>query len=185
MDVRLIMEIEERAAALDGMDYFEVLRVPRAAGHAEVKAAYYRESRAFHPDRFASLPSAELRDLIGRIYRRVNEAYTVLRDEVKRAKYLADVSGPDRPRKLRFSEEDEAQVREEQKRRAEEQIGTTPNGRKFYAVALTEVAAQRWEAAERALRSALMYEPANARFKQALASVERQRPRNTDPYRIK
>jgi curved DNA-binding protein CbpA len=185
MDVALIMQVEQRAAALDGMDYFEILRLPRSAGYAEVKAAYYRESRAFHPDRFAALPSAELRDLIGRIYRRVNEAYTVLRDDAKRAKYLADVSGPERPRKLRFSEEDEAAVREEQKRRAEEQIGTTPNGRKFYAVALTEIAAQRWDAAERALRSALMYEPANARFKDALASVERHRPRNTDPYRIK
>jgi curved DNA-binding protein CbpA len=185
MDVGLIMEIEQRAAALDTLDYFEVLRLPRSASAAEVKAAYYRESRAFHPDRFAALPSAELKDLVGRIYRRVNEAYTVLRDEAKRAKYLADVSGPERSRKLRFSEEDEAQVRDELKRRAEEQLGATPNGRKFYAAALAEIAAQRWEAAERALRSALMYEPANARFKEALAGVERKRPRNSDPYRIK
>ncbi|HET7753372.1 MAG TPA: DnaJ domain-containing protein, partial [Anaeromyxobacteraceae bacterium] len=162
MDVGLIIEVEQRAAALEAMDYFEVLRVPRSAGLRDVKAAYYRESRAFHPDRFAALPSAELKELIGRIYRRVNEAYMVLRDDVKRAKYLADVSGPDRAIKLRFSEEDEARVRDEQKRRAEEQIGTTPNGRKFYAAALAEIAARRWESAERALRSALMYEPANA-----------------------
>jgi curved DNA-binding protein CbpA len=185
MDVALIIEVEERAARIDAMDYFEILRVPRTATVPEVKAAYYRESRAFHPDRFAALPSAPLKDLIGRIYRRVNEAYTVLRDDAKRAKYLADVSGPDRARKLRFSEEDEVAVREEQKRRAEEQIGSTPNGRKFYAAALTDMAAQRWEAAERALRSALMYEPGNARFREALSNVERQRPRNTDPYRIK
>jgi curved DNA-binding protein CbpA len=185
MEVELIIEVEQRAAALDGMDYFEVLRLPRSAKFADVKAAYYRESRAFHPDRYAALPSAQLRELIGRIYRRVNEAYTVLRDDVKRAKYLADVSGAERARKLRFSEEDEAQVREEQKRRAEEQIGTTPNGRKFFAVALTDIAAQRWEAAERALRSALMYEPANARFKESLTNVEQHRPRNDDPYRIK
>jgi curved DNA-binding protein CbpA len=185
MDVGLIIEVEQRAAALDGMDYFEVLRLPRSATAADVKAAYYEQSRAFHPDRFAALPSAQLKDLIGRIYRRVNEAYTVLRDDLKRAKYLADVSGPERARKLRFSEEDEAQVREELKRRAEEQLGTTPNGRRFFAVALAEMAAQRWDAAERALRSALMYEPGNGRFQDALANVERQRPRNHDPYRIK
>lgn len=185
MDVGIIIEVEQRAAALDDMDYFEILRVPRTAGSADVKAAYYRESRAFHPDRFAALPSEQLKGLIGRVYRRVNEAYTVLRDDVKRAKYVADVSGPDRARKLRFGEEDEAQVREELKRRAEEQLGTTPNGRKFYAVALTEIAAQRWESAERALKSALMYEPGNARFQEALANLERQRPRNSDPYRIK
>ena len=185
MDIGLIIEVEQRAGALDAMDYFEVLRLPHSAKAADVKAAYYRESRAFHPDRFAALPSEELKALIGRVYRRVNEAYTVLRDDARRAKYLADVTGPDRARKLRFSEEDETAVREEQKRRAEEQIGATPNGRKFYAVALTEIAAQRWDAAERALRSALMYEPANARFKEALAQVEKQRPRVTDPFKIK
>jgi len=185
MDVTLIIEVEQRAAALESMDYFEVLRVDRAATVADVKAAYYRESRKFHPDRYAALPSEPLKQLIGKIYRRINEAYTVLRDDGKRAKYVADVSGPDRARKLRFGEEDEARVRDEQKRRAEEQIGTTPNGRKFYAAALAEIAAQRWDAADRALRSALVYEPGNSRFKDALAVVEQRRPRNTDPYRIK
>jgi curved DNA-binding protein CbpA len=175
MDATFILEVEQRAAALDRLDYFEVLRVPRSADAAEVKAAYYRESRAFHPDRFAALPSPELRALIARVYRRVNEAYTVLRDEVKRRRYLADVTGPDRARKLRFTGDDEVQVKEEQKRRAEEQLGLTPNGRRFYAAALQDVQARRWDAAERALKSALMYEPKNAKFLELLAWVGQQR----------
>jgi DnaJ-class molecular chaperone len=175
MDAEFILEIEARAAALDAMDYFEVLRLDRAAGAADVKAAYYRESRAYHPDRFATLPSSELRALIGRVYRRVNEAYTVLRDEAKRRKYAADVSGPDRARKLRFTDADEAQVKDDEKRRVEEQLGATPNGRRFFLAAQQEVQARRWDAAERALKSALVYEPSNARFKEALAWVERQR----------
>ena len=187
MDATFILEVETRAAELDRLDYFELLRLPRNAGAADVKAAYYRESRAYHPDRFAALPSPELRALVGRIYRRVNEAYTVLRDEVKRRRYLVDVSGPDRGRKLRFTGEDEAAVREEQKRRAEEQLGTTPNGRRFFVAARQEVLAKRWDAAERALKSALMYEPANAKFKEALAWVEQQKPKpaKTDPFKIK
>jgi curved DNA-binding protein CbpA len=184
MDIGFIVEVEQRASALDALDYFEVLRLPRTAGAAEVKAAYYRESRAYHPDRFAALPSPELRDLIGRVYRRVNEAYTVLRDDAKRQRYLADVTGPERPRKLRFTEVDEAQVKEEQKRRLEEQFGQTPNGRKLYAQALKDVEAARWEAAERALKTALMYEPGNARFKELLATVERSKPR-VDPFKIR
>ena len=184
MDAQFLIEVETRAAALDQLDYFELLRLPPEAGAADVKAAYYRESRAYHPDRYAALPSPELQALIGRIYRRVNEAYTVLRDDAKRRKYLADVTGPERPRKLRFTEADEVQVKEELKRKAEEQLGATPNGRRFYAAALQEAQAKRWEAAERALKSALMYEPANAKFKEALAWVERQKPK-TDPFRIK
>lgn len=184
MDIGVIMEIEARAAALDGLDYFEVLRLPQDAAAADVKAAYYRESRAYHPDRFAALPSPELRDLIGRIYRRVNEAYTVLRDDAKRPRYLGDVTGPERARKLRFTEVEESALQEEQKKRLEEQLGATPNGRKLYAAALKDVEAQRWEGAERSLKAALMYEPANARFKELLAKVEKSRPK-VDPYKIR
>jgi curved DNA-binding protein CbpA len=182
MDAAFILEVETRAARLESMDYFEILRLPTTAGAAEVKEAYYRESRAFHPDRFAALPSPELRTLIARVYRRVNEAYTVLRDDVKRRKYLADVSGPDRARKLRFTDADEVEVKEAEKRRADEQLGATPNGRRFFLAARQEAQAGRWDAAERALKSALMYEPGNERFKDALAWVA-ERKRAPEPTR--
>ena len=98
------------------------------------------------------------------------------------------MNGPDRAQKLRFTEADEAQVKEEQKKKLEEQLGTTPNGRKFFAAALVEIQAQRWDAAARSLRSALMYEPGNVRFKEQLANVEKNfdqsRPKG-DQFRIK
>jgi DnaJ-class molecular chaperone len=184
MEASFLIELERRHGELDGLDYFEVLRVEKTATPGEVKAAYYRESRAFHPDRFAAVPSAELREHVGRVYRRVNEAYTVLRDDAKRLRYLADVTGPDRPRKLRFTEAEESQVKQEQKQKLEEVFGVTPNGRKFYVAARKELEAGHWEAADRAIKSALMYEPQNAKFKELLAQVEKQRPR-TDPYKIK
>ena len=188
MDQDFRHEVEALAGALDQLDYFGVLKLPQGAGHAEIKAAYYRESRAYHPDRFAAYPDPVFRALVGRIYRRVNEAYTVLRDDKRRVKYVADITGPDRARKLRFTEADEAEVKEGEKKKLEEQLGQTPNGRKFYATALVEMNAQRWEAAQRALKSALMYEPGNAKFKEQLAAVEREvektRPKG-DQYRIK
>ena len=188
MDPAFLVEVEALAAALDQLDYFGVLKLPQGASPADVKAAYYRESRAFHPDRFAAVPDPRVRELVGRIYRRVNEAYTVLRDDRRRARYLADVSGPERAQKLRFTEVEEAQVKEEQKKKIEEQLGQTPNGRKFYATALLEIQAKRWDAALRALKSALMYEPANARFKEQVALVERELEKTRskgDPFRIK
>ncbi|HYG69555.1 MAG TPA: DnaJ domain-containing protein [Anaeromyxobacteraceae bacterium] len=184
MDAEFLIEVEALAGALDQLDYFGVLKIPQTATPAEIKAAYHRESRAFHPDRYAAFPNAQLRELVGRIYRRVNEAYTVLRDDRKRLRYLADVTGPDRAKKLRFTEAEEAQVKEEQKRKMEEQFGTTPNGRKFYAAALLDIEAERWDAAERALKSALMYEPGNAKFKEQLSFVEKSRPRG-DAFKIR
>lgn len=188
MDARFRIEVETLAGALDQLDYFAILKLPQAATPADIKAAYYRESRAYHPDRFAALPDAALRELVGRIYRRINEAYTVLRDDQRRARYLADVTGPGRAAKLRFTEADEAAVKDEQKRKLEEQLGQTPNGRKFYAAAQAEARAGRWEGAERALKSALMYEPANARFKEQLEAVQRELDKGRakgDAFRIK
>jgi DnaJ-class molecular chaperone len=187
MDEQFLIEVETLATVLDQLDYYGVLKVAPGAGAADVKVAYYRESRLFHPDRYAALENAEVREMIGRIYRRINEAYTVLRDDQKRVRYLADVSGPERRNKLRFTEAEESAVQAEQKRRQEEQLGQTPNGRKFYAAALIEINAQRWEAAERALKGALMYESANPRFKEALATVqaELEKSRPKGDYRIK
>ncbi len=184
MDDTFLSEVQALAGALDRIDYFAILKLPQTAGVAEIKAAYHRESRAYHPDRFAALPDPVLRETIGKIYRRINEAYTVLRDDAKRRKYVADITGPDRAGKLRFTEADEARVKEEQKRKVEEQFGQTPNGRKFYAAALADIQAQRWEAADRNLRMALMYEPANARFKEQLALVEKSRPK-ADAFKIR
>jgi DnaJ-class molecular chaperone len=188
MDAQFLIEAETLAAVLDQLDYYAVLKLHREATPGEIKRAYYRESRVFHPDRFAAHPSEELREMVGRIYRRVNEAYTVLRDDSKRTRYLADVSGPERARKLRFTEAEEVAVKVEAKKKVEEQFGQTPNGRKFYASALTEMQASRWDTAARALRSALMYEPQNPKFKEILAQVEKEldraRPKG-DQFKIK
>jgi predicted Zn-dependent protease len=111
----------------------------------------------------------------------------VLRDERRRARYLEDITGPDRARKLRFTEAEEALVKADQQRRLEEQLGQTANGRRFYSAALADIQAGRWEAAERGLRSALVFEPGNARFKEQLAEVQREveKARPKGDYRIK
>jgi len=183
MDVSFRIEVETLAGALDQLDYFTVLKLAPAATPAEIRAAYHRESRVYHPDRYAAVDDPGFREQVGRIYRRINEAYTVLRDDARRKQYAGDVAGPDRARKLRFSEDDEAAIKDAQKRRAVEQHGLTPNGRKFYAAALADAKAGRWEGAERNLRLALAYEPANERFKDLLAQAEKNRPKQD--FRIK
>ncbi len=184
MDDKFRIEVGALAEALDHLDYFGLLKLPQSAGVAEIKAAYHRESRAYHPDRFAALDDVQLKGIIARVYRRVNEAYTVLRDDARRRKYLADITGPERARKLRFTEADEAEVKGTQKKKIEEQFGQTPNGRKFYAVALADIQGQRWDAAERNLKLALMYEPQNAKFKEQLGFVEKSKPK-VDQFKIR
>src|SRR5207237_5156695 len=121
-------EVHALVAVLDELDYFQILKVPQSASPMEIKQAYYRESRAYHPDRFFQLQDLELKEAIGRIYKRINEAYVILRDDQKRAKYGADVSGPERQRKLRFVEASEQELKKDK----EQETGATPQGRKFY-----------------------------------------------------
>jgi DnaJ-class molecular chaperone len=161
MDEAFEIEAQALAQVLDELDYFQILKVGHSTSLVELKAAYYRESRAYHPDRFLRLPDINLRDAIGKIYKRINEAYVCLRDDTKRAKYLADISGPDRQKKLRFVEASEQEMKKEK----EQEVGTTPQGRKFFMAGLSDLAAQRFASAERNFKMALTYEPSNANFK--------------------
>ena len=156
-------EIESQALAqiLDELDYFQILKVGQNATPGGIKSAYYRESRAYHPDKFSALPPSELKENIGKIYKRINEAYVCLREDTRRMKYLGDILGADRQKKLRFVEASEQEMKKEK----EQEVGQTPQGRKFFMAGLSDMAAQRFASAERNFKMALTYEPNNSNFK--------------------
>lgn len=168
LEAEQLVDLEMRTARLDEFDYFEMLKLEKSAAPGDIKKAFYRESRAYHPDRFFHLSNPELKARVSELYKRVTEAYYVLRDDTKRKKYLADISGPERASKLRFTDASEADAKAAAKKEAEEQVGTHPKGRQFYATGLQDLNAGRWSTAERNFKMALTYEPSNARYKEKL-----------------
>lgn len=62
-------------------DYYKVLGVDRGAGEQEIKQAYRKLARKYHPDINPGDKQAETR------FKEINEAYEVLSDKDKRAKY--------------------------------------------------------------------------------------------------
>lgn len=79
--------------------YYEVLGVPRAATAAQIKRAYYRQARLYHPDAHAS-STPEVRDQAERSMQALNQAWHVLGDPAKRRRYdflLDQPQAPERP----------------------------------------------------------------------------------------
>ncbi|HEX2618808.1 MAG TPA: DnaJ domain-containing protein, partial [Phototrophicaceae bacterium] len=68
-------------------DYYKTLGVSRTADEKELKKAYRKLAKQYHPDANPNNASAEAK------FKEINEAYEVLSDADKRAKY--DQFGPD------------------------------------------------------------------------------------------
>ena len=188
-DPRAITHLNALAARLKTLDYFQILSLEKDATPAEIKAAFHRWSRAYHPDRFYQLADSELKHRVNEVYKRITEAYYVLRDDAKRKGYLSDISGPDRAQKLRFTEASEVETKAAIRKEQEEQIGTHPKSRQLFHAAMADIDAQRWQAAERNLKTALTFEPANPRYKEKLTEVQQklqqESKKSSDPFKIK
>jgi curved DNA-binding protein len=69
--------------AVSYQDYYEILGVPRDASAKDIKAAYRKLARQWHPDLHMGKKKVEAEEKI----KRINEAYEVLKDSEKRTKY--------------------------------------------------------------------------------------------------
>src|SRR6202171_3456054 len=67
--------------AVQFRDYYETLGVPKTAGEDEIKSAFRKLARRYHPDVAKDKKTAEEK------FKQINEAYEVLSDPEKRKKY--------------------------------------------------------------------------------------------------
>src|SRR6186997_2584556 len=67
--------------AVQFRDYYEVLSVPRGASQDEIRKAFRKLARQYHPDVAKDKKAAEAK------FKEINEANEVLGDPQKRAKY--------------------------------------------------------------------------------------------------
>ncbi len=66
--------------------HYDVLGVAPSADHAEVRRAYHKAARRWHPDRFVGKPTAEA-ERAESTMRRLNEAWEILGDHQRRKSY--------------------------------------------------------------------------------------------------
>jgi curved DNA-binding protein CbpA len=83
------------AEGLKAKTHFDVLGISRASTEAQVKEAYFKLAKRYHPD---TQHEPALKDLAGQleaVFIRIGEAYEVLRNPLSRASYEARL-GPSR-----------------------------------------------------------------------------------------
>jgi DnaJ-class molecular chaperone len=158
-------EVRAMAGLVDELDYYQLLEISRDAPASAVKRAYHEVTRRLHPDANRSLPGAE-RSLLEGVARRVSEAYQVLRDGRRRKAYDAQLAAGAGGR-IQLAEA-EAQAEREA---LEHHTGRTPNGRRFFNLARSDIDRGELAGAQRNLRTALTFEPDNAYFRKKLAEL--------------
>jgi len=163
-------EIRALAQILDELDYYSVLEIAPDVSASEIRAAYHRATRRFHPDGHRTIGD-ELRPMLSSIAKRVAEAYSVLRDSRRRQVYDQQLRGDAARVRMPLAQAEAEADRQSRDAR----LGKTPNGRRYFVVAQGDLARGDKISAERNLRTALTFEPDNGVFKDLLAKLRGKR----------
>jgi curved DNA-binding protein CbpA len=86
--------IIQKFQILQSGNLFELLGVASTADRREIKRAYFKISKEFHPDRFYGKSLGSFREKLALIFERATQAFDFLSDDGKRAKYLGEMGGP-------------------------------------------------------------------------------------------
>lgn len=82
-----IKKVDGLCENIDGLSYYDILDVKMNTSLSEIKKAYLRAARDFHPDKHHGPPDSSLKDRLTTLFTFLNKAYDTLSDETKREKY--------------------------------------------------------------------------------------------------
>jgi DnaJ-domain-containing protein 1 len=86
-------EIEEKRSRLDEFDHYALLDIERTAGAAEVKRAYLKAAKRFHPDALSRLGLGGLKRQANELFAAITRAHETLSDAGRRREYDAALAG--------------------------------------------------------------------------------------------
>jgi len=170
-DHDFLAEVDSLSMRCEDMGHYEILDVDSGASEREIKRAYYRKVKRYHPDRFFALDHEDLKNKLSRIFSRLNQAYSALsRNQIDTALHGGDAR--QRPAselaRMKF-EEAEMDYRAGRVERAISLFaqsvhldGTKAHYRYGYGIALRQM--KRYKEAEEALLIASRQAPANSGY---------------------
>jgi Tfp pilus assembly protein PilF/DnaJ-domain-containing protein 1 len=75
--------------ALSGQNHYEILGLNIQSSRDEIKRAYFRLAKEYHPDRHFEKGLEDLKEVLGELFSRITEAYDTLLMEDRRKRYDA------------------------------------------------------------------------------------------------
>jgi curved DNA-binding protein CbpA len=155
------------AESLDTMNYYDILRIANDASPSEIQQAFHDLSLRCHPDRFVE-EEPEVGRAAAVVFKRLVEAYNVLRRPQMRARYdqeLAKASGVAAAPKF---DEHAVQQKKTFEQRTLHQIANGARAKQFAAKADALLAAGKLEEARIQLITAYQNDPMNGELKERL-----------------
>lgn len=169
----IINKIETTYTTFKNTGYYEIFGLRESASFDEIKRAYHKIVKEFHPDRYTYLDSDLLKSQLNTIFYFITEAYATLSDPEKKKQYDSQISSKTVQKtsnielaKIRF-EEAMNEFRNKNFTRSAELFGQSvyldssiANYHYYYGLSLEKL--KRYKDAGRALQKALKIDPINA-----------------------
>jgi len=77
----LYSEIDKKYKEILAQNYYEMLNVPENANATQIKSAYYKLAKKYHPDKYSSITDDATKEKLGFIFSKLTEAYQTLENE--------------------------------------------------------------------------------------------------------
>ncbi len=180
LDLRTRVEVDTLHEFLEEVDFYALLQVAPSASMDDIARAFAAESKRFHPDRYFGVRDALFLRKLTAIYRKLSEAYSVLKDPDLRSRY-DERAGHGGVSKAALQEE------ASQERKTRRLVCSTRRGRRYYELASTARRAGDLNGLVMNLQFALSFESDNEVLRQELAEAreELDATKSRESYKVR
>ena len=85
-------QIQEKASVIARQNYYEMLGIPLGAPTEEIRKAFFKLAKTYHPDRAGTTGTADLRETLQYVFSNLSEAHATLLDPETREEYVEAIS---------------------------------------------------------------------------------------------